>query len=42
MSQEQKPVVSNSLSFVCSAAFDGWHGSMKPEGCRRCKTMAGG
>jgi hypothetical protein len=24
------------------AAFDGWHGSMKPEGRRRCWTMAKG
>ena len=24
------------------ATFDGWHGSMKPEGRRRCKPIAGG
>ena len=24
------------------AIFDGWHGSIKSEGRRRCKTIAGG
>jgi hypothetical protein len=26
----------------CRTAFEGRHGSMKPEGRRRCKTMVGG